>query len=236
MASFNAHFELHTIDAYGPCHGDLNGPQISLIVRPIWRHSCIRWGGYTLQLVKHPFIVIVTALMMNCEAVSLSNFHNHIYVSICRYWVLKHTRKGKALSSDIISYPWPATECCRTSFAGDLIRIQDDIVYVEFQPESKGSRTSSACGFYPIPDDVRVCLDSLSLALSLALSFSLSLFLSLSLYKYIRLYTNRYIIIYTNWTRQLNIGSFVGVFVQHRPMTTTTIRQGEDSCMNLWNC
>jgi hypothetical protein len=48
------------------------------------------------------------------------------------------------------------------------------------------------------------------------------------------MYTNRYIIIYTHWTRQLNIGSFVGVFVQHRPMTTTTIRQGEDSCMNLW--
>jgi len=76
----------------------------------------------------------------------------------------------------------------------------------------------------------------LSLSLSLSRSLFLALSFSLSISIYIGMYTNRYIIILTNWTRQLNIGSLVDVFVHHRPMTTTTIRQGEDSYMNLWNC
>jgi hypothetical protein len=51
---------------------------------------------------------------------------------------------------------------------------------------------------------------------------------------YIYMYTYMHIFLFTIRTRLPNIGSFVGVFVQHTQLTTTTIRQREDSCMNLF--
>ncbi len=39
------------------------------------------------------------------------------------------------------------------------------------------------------------------------------------------------------WYRNmLSLCLFVGVFVQHTPLTTTFLRQSKDSCMNLLNC
>jgi hypothetical protein len=53
-------------------------------------------------------------------------------------------------SSDTCCYFWSDAESCRTSFAVVFSPIPDDSRYFVILPESKGSRTSFAGGFYPI--------------------------------------------------------------------------------------
>ena len=111
-------------------------------------------------------------------------------------------------SPDICCYSWSASDSCPTSFAGDSSPIPDDIVYFVILPESKDSRTSRAGSFYPIPDEMRVCFDSLCICLSLSLSLFLSLSLSLSLsifFFYIYIYIYTYLCIYNNVNIQVYI-------------------------------
>jgi hypothetical protein len=46
---------------------------------------------------------------------------------------------------------------------------------------------------------------------------------------FIYLHTHVHRFMYMSRTRQLNIGSFVGVIVQHRQLKTSSLKQREDS-------
>ena len=100
-----------------------------------------------------------------CNAMSIDLLFALAFVSFDHLRTSTH-------SSHICCYFWFEWESCRTSFAGDLSPIPEDIVYFVIHAESKGSRTSFAGGFYSIPDDMRVCFDSLCICLSLSLSDS----------------------------------------------------------------
>jgi hypothetical protein len=70
-------------------------------------------------------------------------------------------------SSDICVHLGSESASGPTSFAGDLFSITiNHCLFCLIQPESKASRTSRACRLYPIPDDMGVCFDELSLSLS----------------------------------------------------------------------
>jgi hypothetical protein len=76
---------------------------------------------------------------------------------------------------------------------------------------------------------------SLSLSLDIYIYIHIYIYIYLHICIYIYMYSYMRIYIYTIRTRLLNIGLFVGVLLKNAQLTTTSIRQREDSCMNLLN-